>query len=182
VRKQLRPFYSPQELTEVYSKQYDSSSWVDHQLRITYTADILRIMNPKNVADLSCGDGLIVTQAGLIPNSVMGDYTPGWDEQGRIEETIHSLRDDTVDVFLLSETLEHVEDPDALLYAIRRKAKRLLLSTPNGEDDDRNPQHYWGWDTNDIDRMLRAADWHYRVPTLFCPPPGYYTFQIWMCA
>jgi hypothetical protein len=180
VRKQLRPFYTPEELAEVYSYQYDSSRWEDHRLRVNYTADVLRIMAPRNVADLSCGDGEIVNQAGLLANSIMGDYTFGWDYQGRIESTITWM--ESVDVFLLSETLEHVEDPDWLLRMIRTKAKRLLMSTPCGEDNSNNPQHYWGWDNHDIDAMLKAAGWHHRVVALFKPPPGYYTYQIWMCA
>jgi hypothetical protein len=64
-----------------------------------------------------------------------------------------------VDVFVLSETLEHVERPAELLAAIRKKARHLLLSTPLAEFDDRNPEHYWGWDKAGIRELLDVAGW-----------------------
>lgn len=178
MRRKLRPFYSPEQLTEVYAQQYDHTRWADHICRIAHTANILREMKPASVADLSCGDGAIVTDAGCYDIAHLGDYVSGWDYTGPIDETIHLIPE--VDVFLLSETLEHVEDPDTLLRCIRGKAKRLLLSTPHGEDHSNNPEHYWGWDAAALSSMLAAAGW-YGEFELFTPPTAYYIFQIWRC-
>jgi hypothetical protein len=181
VRLQLRDFYQPDEVARVYSRRYDHTLWGDHVLRVRHTAQILREMAPASVADLSCGDAAIVEQAGLQGVAVLGDMVPGWPVCGPIERTIQEI--DPVDVFVCSETLEHIQDPDALLTAIRKTADRLLLSTPVGESDDRNPEHYWGWDVEDLDEMLSAAGWSSRsVEMLHGQSTGSYTFQIWRCS
>jgi hypothetical protein len=165
----------------VYARPYDHTDWPDHVERVAYTARLLRAMSPHNVADLSCGDGAVVGMAQLSDIAFLGDYTGGRDFTGPIERTIEEIP--PVDVFVCSETLEHIEDPDALLRAIRGKARRLLLTTPCGESDARNPQHYWGWDTSDLDAMLAAAGWTARDVTLFTAESNaYYTFQVWRCA
>ena len=180
MRKQLRPFYTAEELARVYEEPYDHTRWPDHIDRVRHTAEILHSMDHASVADLSCGDGAIVRQAGLTCPVTLGDYNGNWDWTGPIELAIDLI--DPVDVFVLSETLEHVQDPDNLLRKIRAKADRLLLSTPCGEVSDENPQHYWGWDAQGIQEMLSAAMWRpLGNPEMFNPPPHYYTFQIWRC-
>jgi hypothetical protein len=167
-------------------KPYDHARWPEHVHRVARTAAILAAMRPDSVADLSCGDAAIVTAAGLHGSAVLGDIMPGWSICGPIEHTIKQIP--AVDVFVCSETLEHVRDPDGLLAAIRLKAGRLLLSTPCGEADAENPEHYWGWDASDLDGMLAAAGWTGREVELYAPPPRagesepYYTYQIWKCS
>jgi len=180
VRLQLRDFYGPEELARVYGRRYDHTLWGDHVLRVARTAQILREMQPTSVADLSCGDAAIVAQAGLQDVAVLGDMVPGWPMCGPLERTIQEIA--PVDVFVCSETLEHLQDPDAALTAIREKADRLLLSTPAGETDDRNPEHYWGWDVEDVDEMLAAAGWSTRSYELLHGQSGVYSFQIWRCS
>ncbi len=180
-RMQLRGFYAPEQLTQVYAGRYLHDKWPDHRLRVAYTAQLLREMNPESVADLSCGDAAVVTQAKLACPVHLGDITPGWSYTGPVEETI--LEIPPVDVFVCSETLEHVENPDGLLQLIRGKARRLLLTTPDGESDSRNPEHYWGWTADDVKLMLADAGWepehfeHYTPPV----PAPYYVFQVWGC-
>lgn len=182
MRRQLRPFYSPGELAAVYAGGYDHTRWPDHVERVAKTAAVLDEFAAETgsatVADLSCGDGAIV---GLSEHPWrerhLDDITLG----GPIERTIEAL--EPVDMFVCSETLEHVEDPDDLLAKIRTRAKHLLLTTPCGEDDDDNPEHYWGWDTGDIRQMLTAAGWSDCRVELFSPESvAYYTFQIWRCS
>ena len=180
--RQLRPFYTPEELSRVYSEPYDSTKWPDHVLRVQYTAKLLREMDPESVADLSCGDGEIVRQSGVTCPVTLGDYNGDYFYKGPIEETIEQIS--PVDVFVLSETLEHVERPGHLLEAIFRKCGRLLLSTPCGEDNDINPQHYWGWDVDGVSELLTWAGWspkdcHEELWQAFPGGYNYYTFQIW---
>src|SRR5207253_9358794 len=75
----------------------------------------------------------------------LGDIAPGYDHCGPIEETIDHLRWDKADLFILSETLEHLNDPDRVLRQIRNRTDMLKLSTPVVEDNDYNPQPVWGW-------------------------------------
>lgn len=166
----------------MYSRDYDHTRWGDHIERVSVTAGLVagavRRFNLSLVADLSCGDGGILTQAMKITpfTAVRGDLRPGWRLAGPIEETVGSLM--PVDLFLCSETLEHVEDPDELLRKIRTTARYLVLSTPDGETGDGNIEHYWGWDKDDILKMLTAAGWTPRSFLSLTSPPSCYTFQI----
>jgi hypothetical protein len=182
MRKQLRPFYTPEQLARVYNHTYNHTLWPDHRERVSKTTELLDAFalatNARSVADLSCGDGAIVGKS-LWPweTKILGDYT----STGPIEEAITEIQH--VDMFVLSETLEHVEDPDNLLAAIRVVSDHLLLTTPHGEDTDENPEHYWGWDTEAIGDMLREAGWTPIACELFTPRSvEYYTFQMWMCS
>jgi hypothetical protein len=180
VIRQLRPFYSPEDLAQVYGTQYDHTRWPDHIERVEHTAALLKSMDPESVADLSCGDGAVVRKAEVPGPVYLGDYQGDYLYSGPIEKTIEQIP--AVDVFVLSETLEHVEDPAGLLSAIRNKADRLLLSTPCGEWDDQNPQHYWGWDTDGVLSLLWEAGWNVTDQELYTPSSvAYYTFQIWRC-
>jgi hypothetical protein len=181
LRKQLRPFYTPAEYARVYNETYNHTYWSDHIERVRYTIEILDLFadasRSETVADLSCGDGAILNGS-THPwrEKILGDYTT----TGPIEEAIRDIPH--VDMFVLSETLEHMQDPDTLLRQIRVKADHLLLTTPNGEYNDQNPQHYWGWDTYAIEDMLHQSGCYNSDSRLFTPQSNkYYTFQVWTC-
>lgn len=182
MRKQLRDFYSTEELKILYGKPYNHKKWDGHRERINFSAKQLdqfaRSTKSFTVADLSAGDeGLLKATRWPWHRKVVGDITT----TGPIEYAIDQL--DPVDVFVCSETLEHIEDPDTLLRKIRGKSDHLFLTTPNGEEDNGNPEHYWGWDTSGLDHMLEEAGWSERNHILFTPPSdNWYEYQIWMCA
>lgn len=177
---QLREFYTPEQRALVYAQQYNHNRWEGHIERVARTAEILRDMEPATVADLSCGDAAIVKAAGLEDCASLGDLVPGWMYHGPIEETIHKVS--PVDVFLLSETLEHVEDPLTILQLIRDTADRLLFSTPYGEYNNGNPEHYWGWDHVGISQLLALSGWSGEYELFTPSKDAYYTFQIWRCS
>jgi hypothetical protein len=185
--KRLRPQYSNDELAEVYTHPYDHTRWSDHIQRVAFTQQFIREVLAErdltSVADLSCGDAAIPLGVGLQRHKVfLGDYVEreGYDYHGRIENTIISVPD--VDLFILSETLEHIDDPVALLKLIRARADTLVLTTPLGEQDDGNPEHYWGWDRDGVESVLELAGWWPDRCVLFTPevPEVYYTYQVWM--
>jgi 2-polyprenyl-3-methyl-5-hydroxy-6-metoxy-1,4-benzoquinol methylase len=142
--------------------------------------ELLKEYNTYNsIADLSAGDAAIIysIDAGV---KYIGDYAPGYAITGHIDETINYLPE--VDLFICSETLEHLDDPDATLKAIRKKTKYLFISTPNAEDDNNNPEHYWGWNNEDMKQMLIDAGFD---PVLYylleLKEKYHYDFQMWIC-
>lgn len=185
--KRLREAYTPEELAQVYTEPYDHTKWQDHVQRVKFTHEFIKeIITERSiytVADLSCGDGAITLNLPLLSSDMyLGDIFPNpmFQYQGAIEDTISLIPD--VDLFVLSETLEHVDDPLELLRKIRGKADTLVLSTPLGETDDGNPEHYWGWDLDGIEMLLEESGWWPDRSVVFTPdiPEVYYTYQIWM--
>lgn len=183
MRVQLRQFYTLPELHYTYRHTYDSQRWSAHVERTIKTAQVLdafaREQQSTSIADLSSGDGAIV---GLSDHpwtcKVLGDFV----STGPIERTLLDTSLGHFDMFLLSETLEHLEDPDSVLAQIGVIADNLVLTTPYGETDTGNPEHYWGWDSDGVLEMLEGAGWTPRSLELWTPiDDDYYTFQIWTC-
>lgn len=194
MRVRLRPAYSQDELDKIYETPHRHDLWPDHRLRVTETIRLANDLGgltefPARVADLSCGDATIARRVRIRTavdmRIILGDYAPGWEITGPIEKTIHRL--EPVDLFICSETIEHLDDPDYVLRAIRHKASRLVLSTPLGETSDRNPEHYWGWDEAGVFSMLMDCGWEpvlHRTVT-YRPEPGEEwvpaAYQLWGC-
>lgn len=186
--KRLRPTPSDEELRELYTRPHDSTYFKDHRARITATIAVgefmLEYRDPwsPQIADLSCGDAKIATELNRVHNShrlLLGDIAPGYEFHGKIEDTIHQIN--PVSMFVLSETLEHVNDPVRVLLDIREKTDMLLLSTPIDEpEDSSNVQHLWSWTTDDIENLLRLTGFNPVVKN-FLYLPTYYDFQIWGC-
>ena len=169
----------------LYTNIYDHTKWNDHRVRVRVTAGVAAWFHGiHTMADLSCGDAAIANMIGqAIPltKTYLGDYVPGYEFTGPIEQTIEQIP--SVDLFVLSETIEHLEDPDQVLRRIRNKTKHLILSTPDGETGTDNPEHLWGWDNQEMKAMLQAAGFNQQVYlSLSFPANPYYTFQIWGCS
>lgn len=193
-RIRLRPRYSDEELKRIYATPHDHTKWADHHLRVEMTISLAswtaRQFSCTSIADLSCGDGTIVKcLAPTLPSSSvrapfssvhLGDFAPGYQYTGPIEKTIHQVPN--VDMFICSETVEHLDDPDTVLWEIGQVAETLIVSTPIGETTDvRNPEHYWGWDVDDVTAMLENAGWD-RVNLTTIHLPGWtYDYQIHAC-
>lgn len=186
MRVRLRPKWSDDDLKRIYAVPHDSSRWSDHKLRVDTTIQTVKWMEPWSIADLSCGDARIAR--GAVKDGAelyLGDYAPGYEFTGPIEETIDQIPH--VNLVILSETIEHLDDPDLVLRKIRAKSDMLVLSTPDGEGiyypDPGNEQHYWGWTSEDMHKMLVEAGWNPVVHQSinFYDPRFIYNFQIWGC-
>lgn len=179
-RVRLRPAHSRERLAEIYAAPHEHRQWEDHRVRVATTAAFARSVagEVRRAADLSCGDGTIL-RAVLADEHLFGDFAPGYPLTGPIEETIHQVG--PVDVFVCCETLEHLDDPDAVLRAIRDKTRGLVLSTPVGAWGDDNPEHYWAWSQAGVEAMLAAAG--FRTVAYgsldFRPAGGPYNFGLW---
>src|SRR5678816_3418486 len=154
-RMRCREKYSDEELARIYASPHDHSQFPDHKLRVKKTFELAnRYLTPEDVtaADLSCGNGAILRYLPHVQTRYYGDYAPGYQYHGPIEETIFQIPN--VDVFILCETLEHLDDPDLVLRRIRMRAKKLILSCPLMRWWDENPEHYWAFDRKAIKGML----------------------------
>jgi len=114
-----------------------------------------------SIADLSCGSGEIARRlarwSGIEP--LLGEYVGGYEYVGPIEETIHEIPH--VELFICTETIEHLDSPDRDLKLIREKTDKLLLSTPmdEGVNNGKTPAtgHYWTWGRGDVETILYEA-------------------------
>lgn len=179
MRIRLRPAYTNEQLKNVYSKPHNHSNFEDHKIRVRKSIELLKDFGEYNsIADLSAGDATIINALDA-DNKYIGDYAPGYEIIGRIEDTIKDIPN--VDLFICSETLEHLDDPDETLKAIRAKTKYLFVSTPNNESNNGNPEHYWGWNNEDMREMLVDAGFDPQVYFLLKFEDYLYDFQMWIC-
>ena len=181
MRVRLREKYTDQELSAIYDNKHEHTQWNDHRLRVLSTIALAKwiLDEVKSVADLSAGDASVINALD-VETKYIGDYVPGYEFTGALEQTLDLIPD--VDLYICTETIEHLDDPDDVLRRIRAKSKMLILSTPIGEISTNNPEHYWGWSDRDIEEMLRDAGWKPRVKqNLFFQGIYDYDFQTWLC-
>lgn len=192
MRKQLRDFYSDEQLKAVYNKSYRHDQWEDHKQRVQLTSflawKLAGRVKAVSGADLSAGDGTILRSLSL-PQMIFGDWRPCYAQPSGEDWRYADIEEEStwadmcnVDIFICTETLEHVRDPDLLLRRIRAHSASLILSTPTDEDNSINPEHYWGWGVDDIREMLETAGFTSLDVDLFdAKVPGGYIFQTWTC-
>lgn len=192
-RIRLRAAHGEQALAMLYEAPHDHTRWPDHVERVAATIELGRDLvarhgQPRVIADLSCGDATIArtlaaeaAAAGGAARVILGDLAPGYEITGPIEQTLREITQ--AGLFVCTETIEHLDDPDAVLAMIREHAVTLLLSTPLAEFWAGNVEHYWGWDDSDVRAMLERAGW---TPELYrglrCEAGGgTWAYQIWGC-
>lgn len=184
-----RQFY-----VRTYPSGYQHTVWPDHVERVAASVAFISDwvigsgMTFDSIADLSSGDGTIPRKLSLLAGAsrlVLGDINmqEGLDVVGPLPDTLESLTP-PVDLYVCSETIEHMDDPDLLLRQLRMKSRYLFVSTPVSEPlHYGNAEHYWSWGTDDVGRMLEDADWSPVDHQVFVPVSNQtYTFQFWMCA
>lgn len=179
-RERLRPAYSAAELATLYRVPHDADRWRDHRVRVGVTTAIARgFEDVGSVADLSCGNAEIARSLDAEV-TILGDVAPGYGLMGPIEETLLVLPN--VDLFICSETLEHLDDPEHVLRRIRQVTRYLVVSTPvDAWSDHGNPEHYWAWDREAVEAMFRAAEFDLVVYNALDMRPGWspYCFGVW---
>jgi hypothetical protein len=185
--KRLRANPDSSELNELYESPHDHLAWgASHDIRVRATIEMgkwLGLQFPiDSIADLSTGNAAIPKGiAGEDTTLFLGDFAKGYEFTGPITQTIEKIP--KVDLFVLSETIEHVEDPEFVLRKIRNKASLLLISTPIGEDLNEdgkaNPEHLWGWDQEGLLSILNKSGWTEvicRIDVVFL---NTYSYQVW---
>jgi hypothetical protein len=182
----------------------DNFSWADHVLRVQLTGALISWFAPDTVLDPACGDGTIVAAAHrarpiagahLSDISMPNFYFVGTEMRGSLPPRTsvgHDSIEDTLaqpdryfDLIVLTEILEHVEDPVHILRLARSRGANLVASSPLIPDDgkkmDDNPEHLWQFDAPGYSEMLMEAGWEplVFVPVTLTPPQFIYDFQIW---
>ena len=179
-RERLRDAYSPEILANHYAKPHRHFGNADHRLRVAVTIAVARSVGAvESVADLACGDAAIASAVNA-PKRYLGDFAPGYPIVGPIEQTINDIP--PVDLFVCTETIEHLDDPDAVLRAIRAKTRHLILSTPVGCFHDSNPEHYHAWDREAVEAMMAEAGFKaevYSSVDFTGYGPDHYEFGVW---
>jgi hypothetical protein len=181
VRTRLRPALTPEQLAATYATPHDHRRFGrGHAERVARTVEMINDFKWHTVADLSCGNAMI---ASSVPGArlQLGDLAPGYPHEGPLEETLKRL--EQVDLFILAETLEHLDDPDLVLRLVRRQARFLALSTPVDAWQDTNAEHYWAWSRLDVENMMRVAGFtvvaYDEVDSTAYGEP--YKYGIWLC-
>lgn len=187
--ERLRPKYTDEELKEIYSIPHSHHHWLDHKVRVRTTvalASVFLDQEINSIADLSCGDAYIPQRiADMYSNPLdefslhLGDFAPGYQYTGPIEETIKLIPE--VDLYVCSETAEHADNPWEMLYQIRERSKRLIVSTPLDERIN-NPEHYYRWDKEGFLSVLSETGWKPKAyQELTFNYLNDYGYQMWAC-
>lgn len=179
----LRPAPTGDELAAMYASPHDHRAYgAGHDLRVRVSVAIGLWLaddcGASAVADLTAGAGFIARA--LCPSPVLGDLAPGLPICGPIEATLPDL--DPVDIYVCTETLEHLDDPESVLDLIRERARRLLVSFPHCDGPDINTEHLWQWTEAEAEGLLVAAGWRPLTSLVLEVPDGPYRYSIWGCA
>lgn len=184
-----------------YQVERHNSAWPDHIARTNVTAALITWLRPNSIIDPACGDGSIVLLADRIWNIhkvVLSDisrpnyvYLKNYGvphievECVPILEALRARLDVPLgfDVVVLTEILEHMDDPVAVLKAARDRASYLVASSPEMRpgQDDHNPEHLWQFDGDGYFEMLREGGWNPFHKTHMGFPGLEYDFQVWVC-
>lgn len=158
--ERVRPQWSDEELARIYATPHNHLIYGrGHGERVAATVALARKHLPPqtvSIADLSCGNAFIANSL-ACPTTILGDFAPGYEYTGKLETNLGLIPN--VDAYILSETLEHVDDPDLVLALIRDKAAHLILSTPLEAWGDTNAEHYWAWDRVGVEGLMHNAGW-----------------------
>ena len=87
-----------------------------------------------------------------------------------------------VDTVILTEILEHLEDPDLALRKAIRHSRWLVASSPIIPEgvEDPTPEHLWGFDMDGYRQMIENAGWTPMARSEMRVLEHPYNFQIWI--
>lgn len=192
----MRQYLGPRPVVD-YQVHRDNGRWPDHVARSYVTGGLLAWLKPLSVLDPACGDASIVRIAHRnwpIDEIYLGDiskqnvdasmkYFTGGNAVAHVGDAVDMIASTTnVDAIVLTEFLEHVEDPDAVLALSRKHAKWLVASSPvmRPGQVDQNKEHLWMFDADGYEEMLMLSGWEATQRT-FLHFKSEYDFGIWVC-
>jgi len=190
-----------------YQGRRDTSDNYFHVARMNVTAGLIAWPRPGSVLDPACGEGVSILAAhGMFPfTGFVGDIgeanvawvreraPDGWSFYvGDAEQTIRDAG--KVELIVLTEFLEHIEDPVGMLRLAREHARIVVCSSPEMRpgQTEYNPEHLWAFDGDGYKEMIIEAGWTpyskthlafdrpVMVPVDGVPVDVSYDFQIWV--
>jgi hypothetical protein len=177
--RKLRRFMDAEELKSCYGKHYDPTVWPEHMKRIEATkAFIQRLVDDqglKTAADYSAGGTPLMASVANLELLETSDYSLS----GRdiIDEV---RRMEPVDLYVCTETIEHLECPWTLIEEVARKTRWLVLSTPLDEPwGSGNWEHYWGFTLDDVRTMLEQSGISPMRQQIVHGENWTYAYQLW---
>lgn len=185
-----------------YQVMRDNHAWSDHMLRVGLTAQLLAWTQPVTVIDPAAGDGSVVAAAHSlrpIEGAFLSDISrPNFYRLGaelrpslppNLRVACQTIEESLADPFgfdavVLTEILEHVEDPVEILRMARGRATTLIASSPlfasDESEEDPNPEHLWMFDADGYHQMLEEAGWGHVVFVPVNLVEFQYDFQLWV--
>lgn len=182
--KRLCPKHSDADLAKIYARPHGHLGFGHgHYLRVQFAIELGKwakdFYQVSSVGDLSCGDAAIAHGINA-KQTYLGDFAPGYQFRGPLNKTLPQIP--AVDLFINSETIEHLDDPQEALSQIREKSRVLLLSTPVENWEDSNEEHYWSWDVEGVEEMMTNSGWspvmHATLDSRYIGEPYKYGFWV----
>lgn len=144
-----------------------------HRGRLDLAAEFVReyiaTHDIADVVDLGCGDGGLLSLLRNIPGVVDPhgyDFHPasqrGWVERGVYAQALNFVEDwdgvDFADIYVMTEVLEHLEYPHAMVRRVHDRDAILVCSSPFTENDvTHDGAHAWAWDQEGYAKMITDA-------------------------
>lgn len=137
-----------------------------HSNRLYAAAKMVRKSNPATVVDLGCGDGGLLQVIKSQGFSCWGyDFQPsnseGWKQRNVMAYALDIFNTDFEgvkwgDTAVMTEVLEHLDDPHAAVHDVARHVKYLVASSPADErpGDSICDSHLWAWDWEGYEDLL----------------------------
>lgn len=178
----------------VYDAVRNNFTWPDHAARTFVTAGLIAWLAPEYICDPACGDASVLEAAYRLrpfKHATLADISepqiaalaPGFPATWEVGE-LHDVIADTPgtwDCLILTEILEHLEDPGFALVHARQHAKALIASVPIGDPEHgQNHEHLWSWDLESFEIELRVAGWNPVEQTTVILPGVGGNSQIWV--
>lgn len=178
----------------IYSGTRNNFDKGDHAMRTMVTAGMIATIAPRTLLDPACGDASILQVAYQMRPFEMGylyDISqlqidviePTFPHEKRQSDLHHVLElfDFHVDMIVLTEILEHLEEPEEVLRVARTRADWVVASSPIGDPEEgRNHEHLWAWDEGGYEEMLLATEWDPKAKTVLTYPGEPWNSQIWL--
>jgi Methyltransferase domain len=144
-----------------------------HRTRLMTVSRIINDANPRSVVDLGCGDGGLLSLLNASIPAWGYDFQPanaeGWQQRGvvahQLDFVAHSDQITWAELVVVTEVLEHLDNPHGMLELISHQARYIVASSPYGETIEQHAdEHAWGWDYNGYQEMF---DRHWIVTSHF---------------
>lgn len=171
-----------------YQVRRSNDAWPIHKIRTLVTGGMIAWLRPGTVCDPACGDASLLQTAHLlhpIQLGYLGDIShPSMENlditfpnRRYVQDAAKTLEGaPPVDLVVLTEFLEHVQDPDSILRLARQKGTMLVASSPLNENES-NPEHFWAWDGEGYQEMLKETGWN--IDSVIMLQVGAFTQQIY---